>query len=67
MIETRRLKNVIFLQIIDMTNVIIYQMLLHYCATYLFSMMWCRSGVFIVNFEYIWHHALVYILLTWSR
>ena len=25
---------------------------------------WCRSGVFIVNFEHISHHALVFLLLT---
>ena len=27
---------------------------------------WRRSGVFIVNFEHIWHHVFVYLLLTWS-
>ena len=56
MIETRRLKNVIFLEIIDMTNLIIYQKLLHYCATYLFKVkngVPRTCGVFIVNFEYI--------------
>ena len=25
---------------------------------------WCRSGVFIVNFEHILHHVLVFLLLT---
>ena len=25
---------------------------------------WCRSGVFIVNFEHILHHILVFLLLT---
>ena len=25
---------------------------------------WCRSGVFIVNFEHISHHVLVFLLLT---
>ena len=28
---------------------------------------WCRSGVFIVNFEHISHHALVFLLLTLSK
>ena len=28
---------------------------------------WCRSGVFIVNFEYISHLVLVFLLLTLSR
>ena len=28
---------------------------------------WRRSGVFIVNFEYIWHVVLVFILLNLSR
>ena len=28
---------------------------------------WCRSGVFIVNFEYISHLALVFLLLILSR
>ena len=25
---------------------------------------WCHSGAFIVNFEHISHHALVFLLLT---
>ena len=28
---------------------------------------WCRSGVFIVNFEHISHLVLVFLLLTLSR
>ena len=28
---------------------------------------WCRSGVFIVNFEYILHLVLVFLLFTLSR
>ena len=28
---------------------------------------WCRSGVFIVNFEHISHLGLVFLLLTLSR
>ena len=28
---------------------------------------WCRSGVFIVNFDQISHLALVFLLLTLSR
>ena len=28
---------------------------------------WCRSGVFIVNFEHISHLALVFLMLTLSR
>ena len=28
---------------------------------------WCRSGVFIANFEHISHLDLVFLLLTWSR
>ena len=28
---------------------------------------WCRSGVFIVNFEHISHFVLVFLLLTLSR
>ena len=28
---------------------------------------WCRSGIFIVNFEHISHLALVFLLLTLSR
>ena len=28
---------------------------------------WRRSGLFIVNFEHISHHVLVYLLLTWSK
>ena len=28
---------------------------------------WCHSGVFIVNFEHILHHILVFLLLTLSR
>ena len=28
---------------------------------------WCRSGIFIVNFEHISHLVLVFLLLTLSR
>ena len=28
---------------------------------------WRLSGIFIVNFEHISHHILVYLLLTWSK
>ena len=57
MIETRRLKNVILLQIIDMTNLMIYQMLLHYCATYLFKV---KNGITRTWCDVV----LVFLLLT---
>ena len=31
------------------------------------NIFWCRSGVFIANFEHILHLALVFLLLTLSR
>ena len=34
--------------------------------THFFTKKWCRSGVFIVNFEHILHLVLVFLLLTLS-